>query len=244
LDRAALTNLFSNFIDIWNLHKAFFEALTEYLSPMPLSATVLGTADPAISQPPLPLSPILLSHFPYLSLYNPFITAFPSILSTLASLTSPPSFSHPNPNYSKPFSEFLVKQESDPQCGKLKFRDWMLTIVQRCPRYLLLLKDLRRCTEPIGGDELDEEDEYEKLGRVLDLVSKSKFKIRIVNCRTNYVIPSHVLAQHLSPNSRRDSFTHFFATLHRQSPTLSSLPVRPSRAQAPQTRTAIPNREK
>ena len=184
MDRAALTNLFSNFIDIWNLHKAFFEALTEYLSPM---LTPLDTPDPAISPPPLPLSPILLSHFPYLSLYYPFITAFPSILSTLASLTSPPSFSHPNPNYSKSFSEFLVKQESHPQCGRLKFRDWMLTIVQRCPRYLLLLKDLRGCTKPTGGNELllDEEGEYEKLGRVLDLVSKSKFHIYIINCRTN-----------------------------------------------------------
>ncbi|KAF8666180.1 hypothetical protein AX14_006533, partial [Amanita brunnescens Koide BX004] len=174
LDRAALTSLFSNFIDIWNLHKAFFEALTAHLSPMlapPPSANVPPTTDP--TTPPPPLSPPLLSHFPYLSLYNPFITAFPSILSTLASLTTPPSFSHPNPNYSKPFSEFLSKQESHPQCGKLKFRDWMLTIVQRCPRYLLLLKDLRGCTAPAGADESGNDGgEYERLGHVLDLVSK------------------------------------------------------------------------
>ncbi len=54
----------------------------------------------------------------------------------------------------------------------------MLTIVQRCPRYLLLLRDLRGCTEPTGRDELDGECEYEKLGRVIDLASKSKFKMR------------------------------------------------------------------
>ena len=145
------------------------------------SANAPPTTDPTMSPPPL--SPILLSHFPYLSLYNPFITAFPSILSTLASLTTPPSFSHPNPNYSKPFSEFLTKQESHPQCGKIKFRDWMLTIVQRCPRYLLLLKDLRGCTEPTADDENDG-GEYERLGRVLDLVSKSKSRsmVHIASC--------------------------------------------------------------
>ena len=152
--------------------------MTAHLSPTltapPPSVNVPPTGDPSI--PPPPLSPILLSHFPYLSLYNPFITAFPSILSTLASLTTPPSFSHPNPNYSKPFSEFLAKQESHPQCGRLKFRDWMLTIVQRCPRYLLLLKDLRGCTEQVVDDK-NEGAEYERLGRVLDLVSKSKSKV-------------------------------------------------------------------
>ncbi|KAF8631725.1 hypothetical protein AX15_002230 [Amanita polypyramis BW_CC] len=201
LGRTALNHLFSNFIDIWNLHKSFFDELAEHLLPMltpppPLSTgttmpesaehapTSLGPATQPTTpaSPPPHLSPILLSHFPYLSLYTPFITAFPSILSTLTDLTTPPTFSNPNPNYSKSFSEFLVKQEAHPKCGKLKFRDWMLTIVQRCPRYLLLLKDLRRCMGPVGSvsvgkDEREREDEeevgeYERLGRVLDLVSK------------------------------------------------------------------------
>ncbi|KAK2462258.1 hypothetical protein APHAL10511_005754 [Amanita phalloides] len=179
LDRTCLTKLFSNFIDIWNLHKAFFDALTQHLSPMLTPESANSPQPDATQAPPPPLSSILLSHFPYLSLYTPFITAFPSILSTLVSLTTPPSFSHPNPNYSKPFSDFLVKHEAHPQCGKLKFRDWMLTIVQRCPRYLLLLKDLRGCTEPVdeqgseeGEEREDGEIEYNKLGRVLDLVSK------------------------------------------------------------------------
>ena len=52
----------------------------------------------------------------------------------------------------------------------------MLTIVQRCPRYLLLLKDLRGCTEQVVDDK-NEGGEYERLGRVLDLVSKSKSKV-------------------------------------------------------------------
>ncbi len=48
-------------------------------------------------------------------------------------------------NTSGAFSAFVARQEADPRCGKLKLRDWLLTIVQRCPRYLLLLKDLMNC---------------------------------------------------------------------------------------------------
>jgi FYVE/RhoGEF/PH domain-containing protein 5/6 len=51
---------------------------------------------------------------------------------------------------------------------KLTLRDWLLTIVQRCPRYLLLLKDLIGCT---AEDDL----EYARLGDVYELVSKSTY---------------------------------------------------------------------
>ena len=40
------------------------------------------------------------------------------------------------------FVDFIAKQEADPRCGNLKLRDWLLSIIQRCPRYPLLLKDL------------------------------------------------------------------------------------------------------
>jgi FYVE/RhoGEF/PH domain-containing protein 5/6 len=63
-------------------------------------------------------------------------------------------------------SAFVARQEADPRCGKLKLRDWLLTIVQRCPRYLLLLKDLINCTHV-------EDPEYSSLRAVHALVSKS-----------------------------------------------------------------------
>lgn len=62
---------------------------------------------------------------------------------------------------------FIARQEADPRCGKLKFRDWLLTIVQRCPRYLLLLKDMINCTDP-------EDPEYASLVEVQALVSRSE----------------------------------------------------------------------
>ncbi|KAJ7654577.1 hypothetical protein DFH06DRAFT_1416266 [Mycena polygramma] len=135
LQRSDLASVFSNFVDIWNLHRAFYASLSD----------LLGSS---VDDDPPPLSPVLLSHFPYLSLYNPFVTSFPSTISSMANLASPPTAHHPNPHYSPAFAAYLLAQEADPRCGHLKLRDWLLSIVQRCPRYLLLLKDLISCTEP------------------------------------------------------------------------------------------------
>src|ERR1700761_7038282 len=79
LDRASLTSVFSNFIDIWNLHRALFSSLNEHLHP---TITPQSPAPPSASPPPH-LSPVLLSHFPYLSLYTPYVTSFSTSLATL-----------------------------------------------------------------------------------------------------------------------------------------------------------------
>lgn len=140
--------VFSNFVDIWNLHRSFYTSLTTLLQA-PL-------ADPNATPPPL--SPVLISHFPYLSLYSPFITSFPSVLSTIST--------HQSTNHA--FAEFVQQQEQDPRCGKLKMRDWLLTIVQRCPRYLLLLKDLIKATD-------SEDPEHPNLLAAHALLSKGVF---------------------------------------------------------------------
>ena len=75
------------------------------------------------------LSLILLSNFPYLSLYSPFVTSFPATISLMTTL----------PSTNAAFSSFIAQQEVDPHCGRLKLHDWLLTIVQRCPHYSLLL---------------------------------------------------------------------------------------------------------
>ena len=66
------------------------------------------------------------------------------------------------------FAAFVAKQEADPRCGNLKLRDWLLSIIQRCPRYLLLLKDLISCTST-------EDPEHAPLISVHTLVSRSTF---------------------------------------------------------------------
>jgi FYVE/RhoGEF/PH domain-containing protein 5/6 len=134
LTRAELTSIFSNFIDIWNFHRSFFSSLSSLLfrqnsNPTPTSSSSEPSLPPTLPQFP-PLSPLLSAHFPYLSLYTPFITSFPTTISSLSTL----SFSNPI------FGEWLKGRERDERCGKLALRDWLLSIVQRCPRYLLLLK--------------------------------------------------------------------------------------------------------
>ncbi|KAG8900276.1 hypothetical protein FRB99_006144, partial [Tulasnella sp. 403] len=72
LTRNELNSIFVNFIDIWNFHHTFLFAL---------SSTVSGQLD-------IPLAPLLSQHFPYLSLYVPFITAFSDSVATLSHLSS------------------------------------------------------------------------------------------------------------------------------------------------------------
>ncbi|KIP04169.1 hypothetical protein PHLGIDRAFT_494233 [Phlebiopsis gigantea 11061_1 CR5-6] len=146
LDRAELTSIFSNFIDIWNLHRSFYSSLFSLLSTS--SSSLTEQASP-------PISPILLSHFPYLSLYTPFVSSFSDALSSYTTLLA--KYPH--------FATFMTIQEEDPRCGKLKFRDWLLTIVQRCPRYLLLLKDLINNTS-------QDDPEHQSLVAAHTLVSK------------------------------------------------------------------------
>ncbi|KAG1776653.1 Dbl homology domain-containing protein [Suillus placidus] len=154
LTRTELTAIFSNFIDIWNFHHAFFSALTALLHP---AVSHLDVPHPPQNPNPAPLSALLLSHFPYLSLYTPFITAFPSSMSFLA---RPPA----------PFAIFLRTQERDPRCGQLKLADWLLSIVQRCPRYVLLLRELIN----VERREKEGEGEWDRLGKALTLVEKGE----------------------------------------------------------------------
>src|SRR5712672_1285761 len=153
LSRADLTSVFSNFIDIWNLHRAFFSSLHEHLHPYS------PEHQQSHSDFPPHLSPILLSHFPYLSLYTPFVTSFGASLTVLTSLI----------NTNATFSAFVAGQEANSRCGKLKLRDWLLTIIQRCPRYLLLLKDLINCTDV-------EDSEYSSLMTIHALVDRSTWQ--------------------------------------------------------------------
>ncbi|KAJ6621508.1 hypothetical protein B0H10DRAFT_2017589 [Mycena sp. CBHHK59/15] len=184
LQRSDLSSVFSNFVDIWNLHRAFFASLSDLL-PMDASSSTL------LADPP-PLSPVLLSHFPYLSLYSPFVTAFPLTISSMTNLASPPTANHPNPHYSPAFAAYMLAQEADPRCGKLKLRDWLLSIVQRCPRYLLLLKDLIGCTDP--GDP-----EHGQLSAVHALVSKITLSLN-TSIHTHAQTLSLVALQRATPN--------------------------------------------
>ena len=81
-------------------------------------------------------------------MYNPFVTSFSHGISLLTTLSIPHRFNNSNlttngpKEYDAKFAAWLHGKEAEPICRKLKLRDWMLTIIQRCPRYLLLIKVL------------------------------------------------------------------------------------------------------
>ena len=69
---------------------------------------------------------------PFLSLYHPFITNFPRASSLLAAGRKDPA--------QRPFARWLAEREKADAARKLRLGDWLLTVVQRVPRYLLLVK--------------------------------------------------------------------------------------------------------
>lgn len=180
LSRADLTNLFSNFVDIWNLHRSLLSDLDQFFARMRRTELPIiegqSNSEPSSRAPTRPSSTfssagadmhhhhaindflqVLVSHFPYLSMYNPFVTAFPSSLSLLTALSTPPpsllQSAFPRPTaigpgirvYDPTFASWLKTKEADPLCRRLKLRDWLLTVIQRCPRYLLLIKVSSHC---------------------------------------------------------------------------------------------------
>ena len=86
IDRSFLSSLTTLLVlPVFHLHRRHHHCLTK---PIP------------------PLSPLLISHFPYLPLYNPFITTFPFTTSAINDLVIPPSptATRPNPLYDEKFS--------------------------------------------------------------------------------------------------------------------------------------------
>jgi len=108
------------------------------------------------------------------------------------------------------FAAFIAKQEADPRCGNLKLRDWLLSIIQRCPRYLLLLKDLISCMSI-------DDPEHAPLVTVHTLVSKSTFS------SSSPIITSDTLPVTLSLNT----------SLHTHAQTLSLLVIQRSTPNLP-----------
>ncbi|KAG8859458.1 hypothetical protein FRB91_007858 [Serendipita sp. 411] len=180
LSPGQMSSIFSNFIDMLGFHQAFYESLNRLIGPavkpvtQPPSAYAANPPPPPSRgnslviqtslDPPPSIVPLLTQHIPFLAMYTPFVTAYPTIMASLHNLTSPNSAS-----FSPRFATWLKEQEQDPACGRLGLRDWLLTLVQRCPRYLLLVRDLLSCTDPSEADY----PELEKIVKQLDNVNIS-----------------------------------------------------------------------
>lgn len=127
LSQAEVQSVFSNFTDIWNFHQSFYQSLSELLFP-PTPLEDIAQVRPNLEFPPL--SPLLQECFPWLKLYMPFSIAFEACMRSLTHLRET------NPA----FAEWMKGREASERLRQLSLVDWLLTIIQRLPRYVLLLK--------------------------------------------------------------------------------------------------------
>ncbi|KAG8739720.1 hypothetical protein FRC10_005239 [Ceratobasidium sp. 414] len=119
------------------------------------SSAIYEDEEPEVAPPLVPnIAPLLAQHVPYLKLYKPFVTAFPASMQRLAKLSANESF-----------RGWLKQKERAPECGMLGLSSWLLTVVQRCPRYIMLVGDVVKYTG-------EEEEGYSQLVEVLALLSK------------------------------------------------------------------------
>ncbi|CED83404.1 Predicted Rho/Rac guanine nucleotide exchange factor/faciogenital dysplasia protein 3 [Phaffia rhodozyma] len=175
LPRETINTLFANIVDIQLFSQAFLSALKSATTPYARlkSKTTLASSSSStmtgfnslndhvsrFSRPlsmPIKFDPLdidigpqisltLLKHLPFLSLYHPFVSSFSDASTLLAKLKK----EH------RPFRNWLAERERDEKCRRLRLGDWLLSVVQRCPRYLLLVKDLLSCT-PVDDPEHDD----------------------------------------------------------------------------------------
>lgn len=101
---------------------------TPILVPSTLPPPNIPTPSPTL--PPPTLASVLLAHAPFLSLYHPYVSNFSTSSASLARLRK----EH------RTFGKWLADREKEEGCKRLRLGDWMLAVVQRVPRYLLLVK--------------------------------------------------------------------------------------------------------
>jgi len=130
--------------------------LTPRNSPRPLSLpTELSSPElPALAL--APISKVLAEHAPFMSLYHPFISNFATSSKLLSDLRKEGGS----------FAKWLNERERQ-HCKGLRVGDYLLSVVQRVPRYLLLIKDLLKCTS-------EDDAERAELEAVLVKVEKSQ----------------------------------------------------------------------
>ncbi|CCJ31093.1 unnamed protein product [Pneumocystis jirovecii] len=130
LSKTRISDIFSNFIDIFNFNTELLKMLEERLDPF--NTGTLCNWDPKKDC----LGDIFLQMGPSLKIYSIYCLNFSSALSTIEH-----EFKE-NPI----FNMFIKKPELKKVCNGLNLQSYLLSIVQRVPRYKLLLHELLRYT--------------------------------------------------------------------------------------------------
>eukprot|EP00732_Lithocolla_globosa_P002090 Lithocolla_globosa_v1_NODE_1257_length_2727_cov_5.577470.p1 type:complete len:892 gc:universal NODE_1257_length_2727_cov_5.577470:2684-9(-) len=123
-----ITGIFSNVFELVDLNFKFLEALESRVQNSDWGQQGYCIGD------------VFLNFVPKLNIYSVYIANFAFASKLVDELKK-------NKEVGKEFSQFIVKQQKDPQCKRLELPAILVAPVQRIPRYLLFLRDLIKKTE-------------------------------------------------------------------------------------------------
>ncbi|KAG5519442.1 hypothetical protein PMAC_002069 [Pneumocystis sp. 'macacae'] len=149
LSKTRISDIFSNFIDIFNFNTKLLKMLEERLDPF--NTGTVCNWDPRKDC----LGDIFLQMGPSLKIYSIYCLNFSSALSAIE---------HEFKENSQ-FNAFIKKSELKKVCNGLDLQSYLLSIVQRIPRYKLLLYELLRYTDKNHQD-------YQELSKAFCIIEE------------------------------------------------------------------------
>eukprot|EP00824_Muranothrix_gubernata_P019025 TRINITY_DN38545_c0_g1_i1.p1 TRINITY_DN38545_c0_g1~~TRINITY_DN38545_c0_g1_i1.p1 ORF type:complete len:557 (-),score=134.50 TRINITY_DN38545_c0_g1_i1:67-1710(-) len=121
----------------------------------------------------------MLNIAPFLKTYTDYVNNYNRALTTLTQAKK-----------RRDFATFL-KQKEARHCGGLDLVSYLITPVQRIPRYRLLLEDLVKNTPPEHGDFVNIVDSLEAIKQIADFVNERKREaenlMKVVEVKTNLI---------------------------------------------------------
>jgi len=107
---------------------------------------------------------LFCDHSQFFKMYSTFINGYNVSLSTLCKCK----------DNNEEFSNFLDEAEDNPLCNKLDLASYLIMLVQRLPRYVLLLKELMANTPPKHPGFVKLQEGFKKMLAVADQINDSK----------------------------------------------------------------------
>ncbi|XP_028395900.1 rhoGEF domain-containing protein gxcJ-like isoform X2 [Dendronephthya gigantea] len=102
-------------------------------------------------------------HVDFMTLYSEYVNNFPKAIAVINKYT----------RNSQKFKRFLEKCTNDPRCQRLNISAFLLTPIQRLPRYVLLLRQLAKYTDPNHPDSFHIEISLEKMIHIINILNNS-----------------------------------------------------------------------
>ncbi|XP_028512512.1 uncharacterized protein LOC110231235 isoform X3 [Exaiptasia diaphana] len=102
-------------------------------------------------------------HIDVLKIYSDYVNNFPKAMAVINKYS----------RGSQKFRRFLQNCSSDPECEGLDLAAYLLTPIQRLPRYVLLLRQLSKCTDSTHPDSFHLENALETMKNMINILNDS-----------------------------------------------------------------------